>query len=113
MHESRQARRGIAAGAGGGLLWGLAFLVPMLLETVSAVDLALGRYLVYGLLSAALLRSRLDGGAWRSALLLAVTGHVGYYVLLVVAIEHAGAPLAAIVVGAIPVSVAVAGALHA
>jgi drug/metabolite transporter (DMT)-like permease len=96
---SERTARGVAAGAGAGLLWGLAFLVPTLLEQVSAVDLTLGRYLVYGLLSAALLRSRLDRDAWRAALFMAVTGHVGYYVLLVVAIGGAGAPLAAIVVG--------------
>jgi drug/metabolite transporter (DMT)-like permease len=75
----------------------------------------LGRYLVYGLLSVLLL---LLGGRdlrgalrehWRAALFFAVCGNVGYYLLLVIAIRAAGAPLADMVIGAIPVVVAVIG----
>lgn len=106
-------RQGTAAGVGAGLLWGLAFLLPVVLERVSAVDLTLGRYLVYGLLSMALLRSRPDRQTWRTALVMGVCGHVGYYVLLVIAMNQAGAALTAIVVGVIPATVAVAGAIRA
>jgi drug/metabolite transporter (DMT)-like permease len=46
---------------------------------------------------------------WRLALAFAVAGNVGYYLLLVIGIRAAGAPLTDMVIGAIPVVVAVVG----
>ena len=46
---------------------------------------------------------------WRTALAFAVAGNVGYYLLLVIGIRAAGAPLTDMVIGAIPVVVAVTG----
>src|SRR5690242_7139860 len=110
---------GLAAGISGSLIWGSAFAVPVMLGGWNPVILTLGRYLVYGLLSVILL---LLGGRdlrsvlrehWRAALFFAVAGNVGYYLLLVIAIKAAGAPLADMVIGAIPVVVAVTGNLLA
>src|SRR5512146_679514 len=106
---------GLAAGISGSLIWGSAFAVPVLLGGWNPVILTLGRYLVYGLLSAILLvlggrdLRRVLREHWRAALFFAVSGNVGYYLLLVIAIKAAGAPLADMVIGAIPVVVAVAG----
>lgn len=110
---------GLAAGISGSLVWGSAFAVPVLLGGWNPVIVTLGRYLVYGLLSVILL---IPGGRdlrrvlrehWRAALFFAVSGNVGYYLLLVIAIKAAGAPLADMVIGAIPVAVAVTGNLLA
>ncbi len=106
---------GTTPAVGAGLIWGLAFVIPEVLDDVSAVALTAGRYVVYGLLSAALLlRVRrglpsLRGADRRAALALAFAGNVGYYALLVIAIQRAGAPLAAAVIGTVPVSLAIAG----
>jgi drug/metabolite transporter (DMT)-like permease len=109
------SRAGMAAGIGASLVWGTAFLVPVLLGGWNPVIVTLGRYLVYGLLSASLL---IRGGRdvrrilrthWRAALAFAIAGNAGYYLLLTVAIAAAGAPLTDMVIGAIPVVVAVAG----
>ncbi len=106
---------GIAAGISGSLIWGSAFAVPVLLGGWTPVIVTLGRYLVYGLLSVVLL---IVGGRdlrrvlrehWRAALAFAVAGNIGYYLLLVIGIKAAGAPLTDMVIGAIPVVVAVAG----
>src|SRR4051794_29549542 len=89
---------GIAPGVAAGLLWGLAFVVPPQLPGVPALDLTLGRYLVYGLLSAGLLLRELPvvrglgRREWLAALVFAAAGNVGYYLLLVLAIDQAGAP---------------------
>ena len=45
---------GMAAGISGSLIWGSAFLVPVLLGGWNPVIVTLGRYLAYGLLSAVL-----------------------------------------------------------
>jgi drug/metabolite transporter (DMT)-like permease len=106
---------GIAAGISGSLIWGSAFAVPVLLGGWNPVIVTLGRYLVYGLLSVVLLilggrdLRRVLRQHWRPALAFAVAGNVGYYLLLVIGIKAAGAPLADMVIGAIPVVVAVAG----
>jgi drug/metabolite transporter (DMT)-like permease len=106
---------GLAAGISGSLIWGSAFAVPVLLGSWNPVIVTLGRYLVYGLLSVILLilggrdLRRILRQHWRAALFFAVSGNVGYYLLLVIAIKAAGAPLADMVIGAIPVVVAVTG----
>jgi drug/metabolite transporter (DMT)-like permease len=106
---------GIAAGISGSLIWGSAFAVPVLLGGWNPVIVTLGRYLVYGLLSVVLLvlggrdLRRVLREHWRPALAFAVAGNAGYYLLLVIGIRAAGAPLADMVIGAIPVVVAVAG----
>lgn len=105
---------GLLAGTGAGLVWGLAFLVPVLLPGWSAVAVTAGRYLVYGMLSLALLAYqgraawRLAQQHWRAALAFAVTGNAGYYLLLVIGIQKIGAPVTDTIIGSIPVVVAVA-----
>src|SRR6201982_933523 len=52
--RSGASAAGIAAGVGASLVWGSAFAVPVLLGGWNPVIVTLGRYLVYGLLSALL-----------------------------------------------------------
>src|SRR5919108_4044353 len=105
----------LGAGIGASLIWGSAFLVPVLLGGWNPVIVTLGRYLVYGLLSAVLFAlggrdlRRVLRKHWRAALAFAVAGNAGYYLLLVIGIRAAGAPLTDMVIGAIPVVVAVTG----
>ena len=106
---------GMAAGVGASLVWGSAFAVPVLLGGWNPVIVTLGRYLVYGLLSAILFTLGRGGPRralrehWRTALAFALAGNAVYYLLLVIGIKAAGAPLTDMVIGAIPVVVAVTG----
>src|SRR5580658_9713620 len=99
MPGSTRRGTGLLAGTGAGLVWGLAFLVPVLLPGWSAVAVTAGRYLAYGILSLALLAyegraaRRLAREHWRAALAFAVSGNVGYYLLLVISIQKIGAPV--------------------
>src|SRR5215475_12112072 len=105
----------MAAGVGASLVWGSAFAVPVLLVGWNPVIVTLGRYLVYGLLSAILFTLGRGGPRrvlrehWRTALAFALAGNAVYYLLLVIGISAAGAPLTDMVIGAIPVVVAVTG----
>jgi drug/metabolite transporter (DMT)-like permease len=105
----------MAAGASASLVWGTAFLVPVLLSGWNPVIVTLGRYLVYGLLAGVLLAvggpgpRRVLREHWRIALGFALAGNAVYYLLLVIGIRAAGAPLTDMVIGAIPVVVAVTG----
>lgn len=107
---------GILYGLSANLIWGLAFIMPVLLPNSDAIALALGRYMVFGVLSACLLIIRGDGGihdlSWRigiTALVFAFAGHLGYYFFLVQAITHAGSPIATAIVGTLPVTIALTG----
>jgi drug/metabolite transporter (DMT)-like permease len=113
--RSRASAAGMAAGISASLVWGSAFLVPVLLGGWNPVIVTLGRYLVYGLLSAILFTLGGSGPRrvlrehWRTALAFALAGNAAYYLLLVIGIRAAGAPLTDMVIGAIPVVLAVTG----
>lgn len=96
-----------------GLMWGLVFAAPLLLPDYPAALLAFGRYLVFGLLALGLavldlprLRE-LSGGDWIEAVRLALVGNVVYYLCLASAIQLAGGPLPTVIIGTLPVVIAV------
>ncbi|MBB4101194.1 DMT family transporter [Sphingomonas kyeonggiensis] len=107
---------GVLCGAAAGALWGLVFLAPELARAFGPLELTIGRYLAYGLLSAALLAPRwrtvsasIGGAEWRALGWLALSGNTLYYVLLASAVQLGGAAITALVIGFLPVLVTIAG----
>lgn len=107
---------GVAFGAGAGALWGLVFLAPALVADFGALQLTAGRYIAYGLLAAILVAPRwrrlaglLTRQDWATLAVLAVLGNVLYYVLLAKAVQLGGIAMTSLVIGFLPVAVAVAG----
>ncbi len=110
-----QAR--LAAGIGfalaAGLAWGLVFVAPVLLPDYSPALLTFGRYLAFGLIAlplawrdrTALLR--LSQADWIEALKLAAVGNVLYYLALSWAIQSAGLPVPTMIIGTLPVVIAI------
>lgn len=105
---------GVLCALGAGLLWGLVFIVPVLLPQYPGVLLSFGRYLAYGLIAlvpAWIGRrqlAQLTSGDWRAALRLSIVGNLVYYAALASAIQLAGAPLPAVLIGTLPVVISVA-----
>ena len=99
---------GILAGVAAGALWGLVFIAPRMVPSLSSVDLTAGRFLSYGVLSFVLL-SLVKQSAWPtlrqalSALGLSLLGFTGYYLLLVFAIRDAGTAVPSLIIGTIPI----------
>jgi drug/metabolite transporter (DMT)-like permease len=97
-----------------GLMWGLVFVSPLLLPEYPAALLSFGRYLAFGLIALPLAwldRARLREFAradWREALKLALVGNVLYYLCLAAAIQRAGGPLPTMIIGTLPVVIALA-----
>ncbi|WP_180985815.1 DMT family transporter [Streptomyces sp. CB02959] len=107
---------GVLCGISANLLWGLAFLIPVLLPTSDSVAVALGRYLCFGVVSVGVViftrgaaMRGLDRRIWLTALAFAFAGHVGYYFFLVQGITHAGSPISTVIIGTLPVTVALTG----
>ncbi|PHS79588.1 MAG: hypothetical protein COB59_01325 [Rhodospirillaceae bacterium] len=96
-------------------LWGLAFLAPYVLAETSPLMIVFGRYVVYGLLSLAIMvfaHKSLTNAHWRMAFVLAFTGNVGYFLLMALAVQFAGIVIAALIVGTLPVVMALWGNWH-
>ncbi|MDG2535950.1 DMT family transporter [Sphingomonas sp. HITSZ_GF] len=107
---------GVLCGAVAGALWGLVFLAPELARAFGPLELTIGRYLAYGLISAALIAPRwrslapmLGSGEWRALGWLALLGNTLYYILLAGSVQLGGAAVTALVIGFLPVLVTIAG----
>jgi drug/metabolite transporter (DMT)-like permease len=109
---------GSAFALAAGLMWGLVFVGPLLLPEYPAALQSFGRYLAFGLialplawLDRAALR-RLTRADWIEALKLALVGNVIYYLFLASSIQRAGGPLPTMIIGTLPVVIAVTSNLR-
>ena len=116
MTTSKHTGTGLACGIAAGACWGFVFLAPELAAGYSPLQLAVGRYLAYGLFSVALiapqwrtLRAQLHWRDWRTLLWLSAVGNVIYYVLLAQAVRSGGVAMASLVIGFLPVAVTLVG----
>lgn len=113
-----QSRRfwGVISGMAAGALWGLVFLAPKVAPEASPMMLTAGRYLAYGLIAALLIAPRwrrvtaaLDFKAWRALAWLSLAGNIIYFAFLVVSVHFAGVGASALIVGMVPIAVALWG----
>lgn len=108
---------GLSAALGAGLLWGLVFLTPLVLHDYPGFMLAVGRYLAFGVLAVGLAwfdrsaLAQLDRADWIEAAKLALIGNLLYYAALASAIQLAGAPVPTLIIGTLPVVIAVSANL--
>lgn len=107
---------GVASGMAAGAMWGTVFLAPKVAPEASPLLLSAGRYLAYGLIAALLIAPRwkkvvagLDWRAWRALAWLSLTGNVVYFIFLVVSVHLAGVAASALIVGMVPIVVALWG----
>jgi len=107
---------GVLCGLTAGAFWGMIFVMPRWLAEFSPVELALGRYLAYGLMTLLLLLPRLRPLLRRltrndSLVLLrhALAGNIVYYLLLSTGVQLAGVAAASLIIGLLPLSVTLLG----
>jgi len=101
-----------------GLMWGLVFVAPLLLPQYPAALLSVARYLAFGLIALPL--AWLDWGRlaqltredWLEALKLSLIGNLLYYLCLAAAIQRAGGPLPTMIIGTLPVVIAITSNLR-
>jgi len=101
-----------------GLMWGLVFIGPLLLPDYPAVLQSFGRYLAFGLIALPLgwldrrSLAQLTRADWIEALKLALVGNIVYYLFLASAIQRAGGPLPTMIIGTLPVVIAITSNLR-
>jgi drug/metabolite transporter (DMT)-like permease len=107
---------GVLCGLAAGAMWGTIFVLPTWLAAFSPLELALGRYLAYGLIMLVLLAPRLSGLLRRLTrsdcmvlLRHALAGNIVYYLLLSFGVQLAGVAAASLVIGLLPLTVTLVG----
>ena len=109
---------GLSCAIAAGALWGLVFIAPLLLHDYPALILSVGRYAAFGLIAIPLAwrdRSaiaRLTRADWLVAGSLSLVGNMIYYAFLAAAIQAAGAPLPTMIIGTLPVVIALCSNVH-
>ncbi len=104
---------GVACALGAGLLWGLVFVVPLMLPDYPPAMLSFGRYLGFGVIALLLAWAdlprlqQLQRQDWWMALELALLGNLLYYLFLSAAIQLADAPLPTMLIGTLPIVIAI------
>jgi len=100
---------GVLAGLAAGALWGLVFVAPRLALGLSSVDLAAGRFVSYAVMAVLVMAFTWRTHKWPTlaqalvVLGMSVLGFTGYYLLLVLAIRHAGTEVPTLIIGTIPI----------
>ena len=108
---------GVLFSLAAGMLWGLVFVGPLLLPDYPAAMQTFGRYLTFGLFALPLAYidraeiRRLTRSDWLAALKLGAIGNVLYYLFLSSAILRAGGALPTMIIGTLPVVIAIAANL--
>jgi drug/metabolite transporter (DMT)-like permease len=101
-----------------GLVWGLVFVAPLLLPAYPAVLLSCARYLAFGLIALPLAWfdrvriAELTRADWLEAFKLSAVGNLLYYLCLAAAIQRTGGPLPTMIIGTLPVVIAVTSNLR-
>lgn len=117
MSQQQRLAIGLLCGLVAGAFWGGVFLAPKLLAAFTPLQMTAGRYVCYGLASAALLApgarkvlARLTWVDWRDLAGLSLLGNIVYYVGLAVSVQIAGVAPASLIIGLLPVTITLVGA---
>jgi len=107
---------GVLCGLMAGAMWGMVFIVPLLLPAFSPVELAVGRYTAYGTIAFVLmlprlraLLGRLQRSDYAALLRHALAGNIVYYILLALGVKLAGVALTSLIIGVLPIAVTLMG----
>ena len=107
---------GVLCGLLAGAMWGMVFLVPELLTAFTPFEMAVGRYIAYGLIAAALvapkmggLLRRLDRSDYFALLRHALSGNIIYYMFLALGVKLAGVAPTSLIIGVLPITVTLMG----
>ena len=106
---------GILAGLATGALWGLTFVAPRAVQPFTEIDLAIARYLIFGVASVGLMvfpafrPTHLTRQQFIIAVVLGLLGYVTYYIAAAYAVKLAGPAIPPLIIGILPVALALIG----
>lgn len=96
--------------------WGSTFIIPRILLSFSSIEIALGRYCVYGLFSTLIFGFiyfkklfKFPFHYWWKALILTLVGNIIYFASVTFAIQNSNPALTTLIIGIAPVTTAFYG----
>jgi drug/metabolite transporter (DMT)-like permease len=98
-------------------IWGWIFVIPQFLEGFSVLEICLGRYFVYGILSLGILLKdllslkpyRYGLSIWRRALFFSLSCTIVYYTCVILALRHSKPAICSLILGISPIAIAFLG----
>lgn len=97
-------------------IWGFIFIIPQFMTDFSSVEVALGRYSFYGVISLCILLKSLLRGAcryplsiWVKALYFSLISTFIYYTAVVVSLRYSNPAVCALILGISPITIAFYG----
>lgn len=97
-------------------IWGLIFIVPQFMDGFSPIEIAIGRYSFYGIISCCLLlKGRLQGtcqyplSIWARALYFSLMSTFIYYVCVILSLRYSTPAICALILGISPITIAFYG----
>lgn len=107
---------GVVCGLLAGAMWGMVFIAPELLSAFSPLEMAVGRYIAYGLIALVLmlprlgnLLGRLERSDYFALLRHALAGNLIYYMFLAFGVKLAGVAPTSLIIGVLPIAVTLMG----
>jgi drug/metabolite transporter (DMT)-like permease len=110
--------KGMLYALAAGLMWGLVFVGPLILPDYPSALQSVGRYVAFGLIVLPLAwfdraeLARLSRADWVLALKLSAIGNLLYYLCLASAIQKTGGTVPTMIIGTLPVVIALAAKLR-
>jgi drug/metabolite transporter (DMT)-like permease len=108
--------KGIAYALGACFIWGLIFVVPQFMTGFTAIEVALGRYLFYGIISSLIFcQAKVQGlcrfprAIWIKAFYFSLVSTIGYYTFVVLALRYSTPAICALILGISPITIAFYG----
>ncbi len=107
--------RGVVFALGACFVWGLIFVVPQFMQGFSSIEVSLGRYLFYGIISLPLLlrgfytKLKFPLVIWLKSLYFSLMATMVYYTALVLALRYASPAVCALILGISPITTALYG----
>lgn len=100
------------------IIWGLIYVIPLFMSAFNPIEIAMGRYFCYGIVSILYMvcyrRASLVNTPkilWKKAFIFSFLANIGFYPAAVLSIQYADAAIAALILGMTPITIAVMGNL--
>lgn len=108
--------KGVICALSACFVWGLVFIIPQFVKGFSLLEVALGGYFIYGIISTCILiKCRLQGhckyplSVWIKALYFSLVSTIIYYTCVVLAFRFATPVICALILGVSPITIAFYG----
>ena len=93
-------------------IWGLIFVVPLFMQGFDPMEIAIGRYLFYGVIAAVAFlkrRCRYPRAIWLKALYFSLASSFAYYTFVILSVRYASPAICALILGLSPITIALYG----